>query len=79
MGMTLGSITIFTEPFKTLSFALKIGIKVDDDMRVLIGGEPIGNLYACGAALGGVDPAREGIGMGLALSTAYKVFTSLTS
>ena len=79
LGMTLGSITIFTEPFKTLSFALKIGVKVDGDMRVLIGGKPIGNLYACGAALGGVDLAREGIGMGLALSTAYKVFTSLTS
>ncbi|WP_114194917.1 glycerol-3-phosphate dehydrogenase subunit GlpB [Edaphovirga cremea] len=49
---------------------LKFGVKTDRHLRAIREGNPLENLYAIGAVLGGYDPLREGCGAGVSLVSA---------
>ncbi len=49
---------------------LQFGVRTDRRLRVLLDNEPVENLYAVGAVLGGYDPLQQGCGAGVSLITA---------
>jgi len=49
---------------------LQFGVKTDICLRVLLNNEPVENLYAAGAVLGGYDPLQQGCGAGVSLISA---------
>lgn len=55
------------QPFETF------GVKTDNSLRVLRGGEPTPNLYAIGAGLAGFNPVKEGCGAGVSMLSAVYV------
>ncbi|MCY9823371.1 glycerol-3-phosphate dehydrogenase subunit GlpB [Aeromonas media] len=48
------------------------GVKTDDQLRVLRGGNPLANLYGAGSVLAHYDPVREGSGSGVAVATGWQ-------
>ena len=52
---------------------MSCGVVVDNSFKAVKGGEPIENLYACGAVLAGYNPVKEGCGAGVAMLSALKV------
>lgn len=48
------------------------GVKTDDHLRVLRGGNPLANLYGAGSVLAHYDPVREGSGSGVAVATGWQ-------
>ncbi|MCY9835911.1 glycerol-3-phosphate dehydrogenase subunit GlpB [Aeromonas media] len=48
------------------------GVKTDDQLRVLHGGNPLANLYGAGSVLAHYDPVREGSGSGVAVATGWQ-------
>ena len=51
---------------------VRAGVTLDNDHHPLVNDEPVTNLYAAGAVLGGYDPVQECSGGGVAISTAWK-------
>ena len=51
----------------------RFGVVTDQNLRPLIGGKPVENLYAVGAVLAGADAVREGSGGGIAVMSALRV------
>ncbi|MBV7470413.1 glycerol-3-phosphate dehydrogenase subunit GlpB [Aeromonas sp. sif0611] len=48
------------------------GVKTDDQLRVLRGGNPLANLYGAGSVLAHYDPVKEGSGSGVAVATGWQ-------
>lgn len=49
------------------------GVATDADLHPLRGGQPLANLYAAGAVVGGCNALKEESGAGITLMTAFKV------
>lgn len=56
---------------------LQFGVKTDAQLRGLINGLPLNNLYAIGAILNGYDPIQQGCGAGVALVSALHVANTI--
>lgn len=52
---------------------LQFGVKTDSQLRGLIDGQPLENLYVAGAILSGYDPLRQGCGAGVSLVSALHI------
>lgn len=52
---------------------MKFGVRTDEKFICFKNGRKIENLYAIGAVLGGCDPLKEGVGAGVAISSALFV------
>lgn len=56
---------------------MKFGVVTDSRFRPLRGGEPLVNVYAAGAILGGFNALKEGNGAGITMATAYNAAESI--
>lgn len=56
---------------------MKYGVETDSGFRPLKNGEPLSNVYACGAILGGFNALKEGNGAGITMATAYNAAESI--
>ena len=52
---------------------MSYGVATDSAFHLVVKGQPIDNLYACGAILSGFNPVKEGCGAGVAMLTALKI------
>lgn len=57
---------------------LQFGVKTDAQLRGLVKGSPLNNLYAIGAILSGYDPIQQGCGAGVALVSALYVANTIS-
>lgn len=56
---------------------LQFGVKTDANLRGLMNGQTLENLYVAGAVLAGYDPLRQGCGAGVALISALHIANTI--
>lgn len=52
---------------------MKFGVSTDVEFHAMLNGEPISNLYAAGAVVGGVDALKESAGAGTTIASSLHV------